>query len=68
MNHEKRTVSASYDSNDEILSAATVPLPGGVNLTDEEKLFRQGTQPKAHGRRLIVARSILRKVRAAVAQ
>jgi hypothetical protein len=68
MTNEKRNTSTSFDGKEDILSAATVPLPGGVVLTDEETLFRQGKPPGTIARSRIVARSILRKVRHAVEQ
>ncbi len=46
----------------DIQTAATVPLPGGVVLTSEERDFRDGRTMK-HDRAVIVARSILTKVR-----
>ncbi len=47
---------------EDVAKALTVPLPGGVRLTDEEHELRCG-RDLGHGRAVIVARSILTKVR-----
>lgn len=62
-----RAKSAAFDSGEEVRVAATVPVPGGVVLSDEEHQLRAGKPPKSAARALIVARSILRKVRSACA-
>ncbi len=49
----------------DIQAAATVTIPGGVLLTTEERMFRDGIGD-GRDRAVIVARSILTKVRNAV--
>jgi hypothetical protein len=55
----------SNEEKAEIAAAFTITLPGGVRLTSEERGFRESHKPPSPERALIVARSILTKVRVA---